>query len=98
MLILECIFPDFTDEAVFTMTSRGRFKLVHNGYEYTERTGARYAKRQEETKSWRCIRNRRYYCKGKAITRQIGSKQMIHVYGEHDHPPETSENNQFKSN
>lgn len=65
------------------MTMRGRFKLVHNGYEYTEQSGAKNA----QTTTWRCVRSRRQHCKGKAITKQIDSKQMIKTYNEHDHPP-----------
>lgn len=74
----------FDEEATFAMSMKGRFKLVHNGYEYTK---GRNSSTSSTTSTWRCVRNRWKGCKGKAVTRQIGQKHMVKCYEEHDHDP-----------
>lgn len=75
------IICKFNDEAVFTMSTRGRFKLVHNGFEYFQ------GRVTKDVTYWRCkdrIHNR---CKGKAITQNVGSKEVVKSYGIHNHGP-----------
>lgn len=62
------------------MTSRGRFKLIHRGFQYIQK----YTK--SSSTLWRCIQERRGYCKGKAESRQVGQKHIVHVYHPHNHP------------
>lgn len=63
------------------MTKQGNFQLILNGFEYNKRT------QTNGTTFWRCAKQYRHGCKGKAQTRQIGSKQMTKVYGKHNHHP-----------
>lgn len=72
---------EFQDESVFTLSMRGNFKLMHKGFEYVKN----YT--NHGITFWRCGRNRRFQCKGKAQTRQIGQKHMVKTYDTHNHLP-----------
>lgn len=77
------IFLDFKHVATFTMSLKGHFKLLHGGFEFTkERTN-----KEGTTINWVCSKKRRYGCKGKARTRRIDSKEMVKIFGRHNHPP-----------
>lgn len=73
------IFIGFNIEATFTMTARGFLKLTHNDYEYTKN----YAR--GGTTFWRCVKRRT--CRGKAMTRNVGHKEMMKIYESHSHGP-----------
>lgn len=75
--------PDYHDEAIFSMTSRGRCKLINQGYEYIQK----YTKNSSTL--WRCIRERHGQCRGKAESYQVGQKHVVKVYCAHNHPPST---------
>lgn len=79
IVIIFIYWTDFHEEATFTMTSRGRFKLICDKFEYTK------SHSNENTTFWRCVQARRNYCKAKAMTRQFGPKQMVKTYDEHNH-------------
>lgn len=69
------------DEPEFCRTKQNQLKLVHNEFQYTKL-------RSSFTKTyWRCCRNQRYDCKGKAITRKIGHKEIVIAYDNHNHLP-----------
>lgn len=79
--VLFCSFrSDYEDEATFTMSLRGNFKLMYKGYEYIKR----FDNLQGET-NWRCCESRWEQCKGKAKTKQIGLKHMVTSYRSHNH-------------
>lgn len=70
---------EYIHEAIFTMTIRGKTKLLHDGYEYTKtdaRNGVTY---------WVCTKARNQYCRGKAKSRQIGLREMMTPYSDHNH-------------
>lgn len=72
---MRCI--GFDEEATFTMTRTGNLKLIHHLYEYTKnyvRGDATY---------WRCVK--RSTCRAKAVTRNIGHREMVKVYDSHSH-------------
>lgn len=75
---------EFTQEATYTMTIFGKFKLIDSktGFEYhqTSRGGAK-------ERTWECSKRRRMRCKGKARTCKIGSKEMAYFYDKHNHDP-----------
>lgn len=72
----------FEDEANFTISQRGSLKLIHNGYKYLKDSES------NGITSWRCEKQRRQYCKGKAQTQKIGETQMVRTRFEHNHLPE----------
>lgn len=80
------MFLGSAEEAVFTVTDRGAFKLIKNGYTYTKSTNT---KRKSDYISWRCslMKNHRYICKAKARTKKIGSIERVRFYDEHSHEP-----------
>lgn len=61
------------------MTRNGGFKLIHRNIEYFK------LRCRRDVTYWRCLKCSRGKCKGKAITRQIGLKQMVKTYGMHNH-------------
>lgn len=78
------MFSDFNEEAVFTMSLRGRFKLLAHGFEFFQ------SKRKSGITYWRCAECNRLKCRGKAQSRQIGPKNMVKLYGEHNHSQQSS--------
>lgn len=69
------------EEAVFTMSKKGKSKLVKNGYMFV---------RLHESKGkglWECTERRNHKCRGKARTMLINLKQMVQFYCDHNHPP-----------
>lgn len=90
-------FVDFDDFASFTISSRGKLKLIRNGFDYDE---SGYMMRKQAT-SWRCGRShsiKGLRCNSKAITKEINGIQMIKVIGKHTHPPMSKEKwNKMKS-
>lgn len=80
-VILLLFGTDFPDEAIFSLTNRGHFKLMHEGFEYIKNHTT------NTTTFWRCVQNRWKYCKGKARSKQIGQLQMVAAYDAHNHPP-----------
>lgn len=81
LMIVYFLTTDFTDEAVFSLTTKGRSKLVHLGFEYTKNFT------NSSGTHWRCVRSRRHSCKGKAITKQIGHMNVVSAYHTHNHEP-----------
>lgn len=65
------------------MTQRGHLKLLHGGFEFIKE---RTTKNGNQT-SWVCSMKRRFYCKGRAQTRRIGAKEIVELYGIHNHLP-----------
>lgn len=76
-----CFWTGYFDEATFSMTSRGRFKLIYRGFQYIQK----YTK--GSTSMWRCIQERHGHCRGKAKLLQVGAKNVVDVYCGHNHPP-----------
>ncbi|XP_055304401.1 modifier of mdg4-like isoform X5 [Sitodiplosis mosellana] len=67
---------DFDGEAVFTISRQGTSKLVSAGYEYLN-----HYQLSNGDRSWRCVHTlRKIKCKGKAITRRVGSREMVKAY------------------
>lgn len=66
-------------EATFTLTKINTLKLIHKGFSYI--------KRPRTKNGWRCIKHSNGKCRGRAETREIGSRQMVEVFGVHNHPP-----------
>lgn len=62
------------------MSNQGNTKLIDkNGFEYIKNRAF------SKVTHWRCSKHRKGSCKGKAQTRQFGSKHMMKVYGVHNH-------------
>lgn len=68
------------------MTSRGNFKLLHGGFEFTNNGTIEGG----NTTVWVCSKTRRAYCKGRAHTRRIDGKEMVKLFGIHNHHPDNS--------
>lgn len=65
--------------ALFTTTLKGQMKLLNGGHEYTK---------QREAKGithWMCVKRRRGQCRGKAMSRLVGTNYMVKVYDVHNH-------------
>lgn len=78
---------DFNEEAIFTRTAKGNFKLSHEGFQYT-----RHTTNKKDLTYWECVRKRRYNCRGRAQTRLIDGIEMAKFYGTHNHHLDDSEN------
>lgn len=72
--------PDFTEEAEFTLSRAGQFKLTHQNHGFYKHS----VKPNGET-FWRCDKYRIRNCKVKAFTFKVGSKEMVKVFGSHMH-------------
>lgn len=79
----------FLNEAEFMLTSRGSWKLVFDGFQYTR-------KRQpsEDTTFWVCSRSRWKNCRGKAVTQLFDQKYMVKSYAPHNHQKEEFDSQQ----
>lgn len=75
----------FNIEAVFSMTTRGNRKLIHNGYTYTHYKDSV----SNDVQTWRCNKSRWAQCKGRAKTTEINGKRMMKIIGEHNHFPDS---------
>lgn len=79
------LFPaGFTEEAIFTMSNHGRFKLVHDDKEYWK------ISKNNETSYWICSKYAKTGCKAKARTRRFGQKEMVKFCNEHNHVSKNS--------
>lgn len=83
-----CSFPlgfeGFDEEATFTLSMRGQFKLVHGGFGYNKMC----ASISSGITTWRCALNQSYphlKCRAKCYTRQFGVLQKVKQIGEHTH-------------
>lgn len=65
------------------MTQRGHSKLLYGGFEFVRNR----INKVGNTTVWDCSQKRQFGCKGKAQTRQINSKEMVKLYGMHNHFP-----------
>lgn len=65
------------------MTQRGRLKLLHGGFDFIK-----HSNNKQGISYWVCSKRRPSYCKGRAQTRRVGTKEIVEVYGTHNHPPE----------
>lgn len=65
------------------MSKKGHFKLMHGGFEFIK---LRFNK-ERNTTAWVCSKKCRFGCKGKAQTRQVGDKEMVKIYDQHNHLP-----------
>lgn len=72
---------EFPEEATFTLSKKGHFKLINNGFCYIK-----FMKSKNLTR-WRCSKYA-LECKAKAITKKINSIEMVKVYNPHNHGPE----------
>lgn len=75
----------FDEEACFTLSMRGQFKLVHSGYGYTKMC----VSSMSGITTWRCALNQSYphlKCRAKCYTRQVGIFQKVKQIGDHTHP------------
>lgn len=73
------------DVAKYRQTQRGRYKLVHNNYEYYKTD-----KYLEGAQAWRCIRFNRTganRCLVRAYTKNVGMIDKVKINGEHNHRP-----------
>lgn len=73
---------DFKDEATFTISRMGHFKLAHDGFTYLK------LRKVNDSTRWRCSRYHYSKCRGKAITQKINSVEMVKAYGTHNHGQE----------
>lgn len=78
-----CSSSDFKDEATFTMTSRGHFKLLHGGFEFIKNG----INKRGDLTYWHCSTKYKSHCKGKAQTRRIDTREMVRASGVHNHLP-----------
>ena len=76
-ILIDYVFISSTGytEAVFTMSIRGRSKLVLGGHEYSK-----YYVKKDIT-HWRCIDLK--HCRAKATSQPMGLKHMAKSYGVH---------------
>lgn len=65
------------------MTIKGNFKLIHDGFDFVKQR----TNKQGNQTLWVCSKKRHFYCKGKALTRRIGAKEMVKLYDTHNHLP-----------
>lgn len=75
----------YIEEACFTLSARGQFKLVHMGYGYTKMCVSSVT----GITTWRCASNGSYpelKCRAKCYTRQVGVLQRVKSVGDHTHP------------
>lgn len=72
---------DFYDVAVFTISIKGNPKLQHNGFAYVKSK-----KLSNGNQMWRCEKNRRYGCRGRACSKKFGQVEMVQVTAQHNHP------------
>lgn len=82
----------FFDEATFTVSNKGKSKLMHNGFGYVKHTASRF-----DVTYWRCeFRS----CRGKAQTKNNGTKHFVKLTGIHNHLPThgSRQNNRSKLN
>lgn len=77
-------FVGFDEEATFTLSNRGQFKLIHRSFGYNKMS----VSMQSGITTWRCALNQSYpdlKCKAKAYTKQFGSLQKVKIIGDHTH-------------
>ena len=70
------LFVGFIEEATFTLSNRGQFKLIHQGFGYNKMSISAIS----GITTWRCSLNQSYphlHCKAKAYTCQVGSTQRV---------------------
>lgn len=82
LIAFEFYLTEYKDEATFTMTRAGKFKLLQGGYEFTKMK----SNLQGHT-IWKCSQKSRLRCKGKAKTQQIDGREMVKLYDIHNHQP-----------
>lgn len=74
-----------TEKHVYGITIRGNLKLTYKQFEYNKMrssNGVGY---------WRCTKWQAYKCKGKAMTRKEGNKEIVIPYDAHNHCPQSVE-------
>lgn len=69
----------FLGEAQFTLSKKGRYKLVDNQYELIKHHTARGAT------YWVCTQRIKLNCKGKCYTKPFNGRQMVKHIAEHNH-------------
>lgn len=87
----------FIEEATFTLSNRGQFKLIHDGYGYNK---VNFSNASGIT-TWRCSLNQTYRdlkCYAKAYTKQVGSIQKVKKLGEHTHPANRQKKKPIRKN
>lgn len=83
--LFHSIVVGFDEEATFTLSARGQFKLVHKEFGYNKMSDSTTT----GMTTWRCALNQSYphfKCKCKAYTRKFGALQRVKIVGEHTHP------------
>lgn len=85
MKFSDFLFVGFIEEATFTLSNRGQFKLIHQGFGYNKMSISAVS----GITTWRCSLNQSYphlHCKAKAYTCQVGSTQRVKLSDEmHTH-------------
>lgn len=83
-LVLFNLFVGFDEEATFTLSARGQFKLIHENFDYVKMSVS-----QTGITKWRCGKNQSFphlKCKAKAETIEVGQIQKVKIIGTHTHP------------
>lgn len=78
------LFVGFDEEATFTLSARGQYKLIHDNYDYNKMNFSTAS----GITTWRCGLNQSYpylKCRAKAHTKQVGSIQKVKVIEKHTH-------------
>lgn len=63
------------------MTKKGNYKLLAGGFEFLKH----YTSKQGDTTYWDCSKKHQLGCRGRAHTKQVGTKQMVKFLGTHNH-------------
>lgn len=74
-----------TEEHEYGITIRGNLKLMYKQFEYIK------SRSHDGVSFWRCAKSRDYNCKGKAMTRKEGRKEIVIPYDMHNHCPQSIE-------
>lgn len=69
----------FFDEAKFTLSKRGKFKLVDNQYELIKHRGVK------DATYWVCTQRIKLNCKGKCYTKTFNGRQLVKHIAKHNH-------------
>lgn len=75
----------YVNEALFTFSRRGHFKLVHDGYTFHKRDSQT---RTDGSVVWRCdlYRTPDIKCRALAVSKRFDSKEKVRFVGQHQHP------------
>lgn len=69
----------FLSEAKFTISKKGRYKLVDNQYELNKH------RMVKDATYWVCTQRIKLNCKGKCYTKPFNGRQMVKHIAQHNH-------------